>query len=590
MSRFELLRSTAPPTRAAVDVRRLAAIADTHAFEIWGEQVARGDPFPVLGPGGAVSAYVFPYALGTRSFPDEERLVSGPTDPSARFGAIYVAARPTAQPILRVVHALHPLYLNGVQAEESGRRALAQPGARLSHMYWLGLHEEYFEVEAADHSVLLDVHTLEHVPREKALHKRAPVPEEDPTDRSLPDLPLTPTLPGITADGTTRASALKLVPLAECVPVVNWTYWCVPTAGTMVVTYYDNYDKATSGILGYGRLVGHWLDHPKSGHNVPDYIDQLIDPATGTWRTGFNGLTDFIKKTYGYTFTDRDVTANKSNDWAWADITGEIDAGRPFMWGTLVNGAGHAVCAFGYRITTNGKFVIVHTTWGDTELDQREEWAYTQGTGLKAIIPGGGTPGQHLVLWSPDGHESLLTNIAGTITWYVWGNQITRADVSASYDGGSTWSVVRQAAPCVPGWNICDWTPTMATERARVRVRGYDTAGAYVAGDGSQANVQITPGPRPVTLKTILVKATTDANGRFAAPHGLERYTPDGYAIRGITAAVQHANGNWHTLEFSHEVDNRYWWNKEIVGGIIASPSFANRPVQVLVFAESVVG
>jgi hypothetical protein len=111
-----------------------------------------------------------------------------------------------------------------------------------------------------------------------------------------------------------------------------------------------------------------------------------------------------------------------------------------------------------------------------------------------------------------------------------------------------------------------------------------------MAGDGSQTNSKVLPGPRPVTLKTILVNAQTDAAGFFSAPHGLERYTPDGYAIRAISVAVQHANGNWHTLELSHDVDNRFWWNKDIVAGVIASPNFFKRPVQIVIFAESVVG
>jgi hypothetical protein len=97
-------------------------------------------------------------------------------------------------------------------------------------------------------------------------------------------------------------------------------------------------------------------------------------------------------------------------------------------------------------------------------------------------------------------------------------------------------------------------------------------------------------GPRPVTLTTILVRSQTDDAGCFAAPHGFERYTPDGYAIRGITVAVQHTNGNWHTIEMSNSADNRFWWNDEVVAGMIASPSFAGRPVQVIVFAEHVVG
>jgi hypothetical protein len=183
-----------------------------------------------------------------------------------------------------------------------------------------------------------------------------------------------------------------------------------------------------------------------------------------------------------------------------------------------------------------------------------------------------------------------LTNVGMQIRWHIWGDQIKRSEVSVSADGGNTWTVVHHAAPCGPGWNVCDWKPDTVTDRARVRVRGFDAADTYIAGDGSRHNLQVLPGPRPVALKTILVKSHTDDSGFFSAPHGLERYTPDGYAIRGVTVAVQHANGNWHTLEMSHNVDNRFWWNKDVVAGLIASPNFFGRPVQIIVFAESIVG
>jgi hypothetical protein len=583
MEQFESLRKVRPPE--GTDLKTLAAIADAHAFEVWGEEIARGEPFPVADAGGNVRAYVFPYALGTRTFPADASLAGRQPDPSVRCSAVYVAARRTAQPVLRVVHALHPLFVRGEKAETVGRSVLGAADACITRIYWLGLHQEYFEIAAAGQRLLLDVDTLRQVEPETVLRQTTAPAEESQQEVGLEKL-TKPTPPAIDPGGRALAAVLKLVPLADCVPVVDWTWWCVPTAWTMATCYYDNFVKGVGGVAGYGRLVGHWLDDPKSGHNVPDFLNQIVDPETGTWRTGFNGYSDFVQKTYGYAFTSRDVTASAGNDWAWADITAEIDAGRPFVWGV----PNHATCAFGYRIATNGKFVVLHTTWGSTEQSQREEWLYTQGTGLTAITPGGGTAGQSLALWAPDGGETVLTNVATSITWFVWGDQIKTAEISASTDGGNTWTVIRQEAPCTPGWNSCDWTPAIPTERARVRVRGHDAASVYIAGDGSQGNVKVLPGPRPVTLKTVLVKAKTDAKGFFSAPHGMERYTPDGYAIRAISVAVQHKNGNWHTLEYSHSVDNRFWWNKDVVAGVIASPNFSEQPVQIVISAEIVVG
>ena len=607
MKQFPSLYEMRQPNKI-IDLKALTATADAHAFEIWGDVVARDEPFPVMDENDKVFAYVFPYAIGVRTYPAEAMLSLHEQDSNKHFGAIYVSAQRITQPVLRVIHALHPVFLRGKEAEMIGHSILSDD-AHLNKIYWLGF-QEYFEVTAGDQRLLMDVYNLKQVTPEALSQDVKIYPEQDKpnaywnvakpvaTPKEEVDIhdreaevavkKLISPIPGaIEPGGNAQGATMKLVPLSECVPVVNWTWWCVPTAFTMATCYYDNYNKNIGGITGYGRLASYWMDHSKSGHNVPDFIDQLIDPKTGTWRTGFNDFTDFIKKTYGYSFNTRNVSANASNDWAWKDITAEIDAGRPFVWGV----PNHATCAFGYRIASDGsKRVIIYTTWGNTSTQQREEWLYTKGTGLTAIIPGGGTVGNHLEVWQPDGGETLLTNVPTTIRWYVWGNLIKEAELLSSTDGGKTWTTIAHSVPCVNGWNYFDWTPLYVNDYTRIRIRGLDANGTYIAGDGSHTNIKVLPGPRPVKLKTILVKAKTDAAGFFSAPHGLEHYTPDGYTIRAISVAVQHQNGNWHNLEFSHSVDNRFWWNKEVVAGVIASPSFFGQSVQIVISAEFIVG
>jgi hypothetical protein len=96
--------------------------------------------------------------------------------------------------------------------------------------------------------------------------------------------------------------------------------------------------------------------------------------------------------------------------------------------------------------------------------------------------------------------------------------------------------------------------------------------------------------PPRADLATFLYETSTDNAGFFSVAHELEIFEPDGFSIQGIVVAVQHVNGNWHTLEISNEIDNRFWWNDTLVQGLIASPNFHNRPVKVIVFAVFVVG
>ena len=580
MSDLQQLPIMKPREGAEVDIASLAAIADAHAFEVWGHEVAHGDAVPVAGLAGDVRAFVFPYIIGANAFPSAESLATLQADPKIRFGTIYVAAGLTEHPVLGVAHALHPLFVNRKQAEAVGRSLLG-PEAQLTRIYWFGLHQEYFELATPNRRILLEVHTLKEVEPEAALHL---CPTEPMIDLRIPREPPVRPAPPVPA---VVAPVLKLVPFDQCVPTVNWTWWCVPTAFTMATCYYDNFIKGIGGNLGYGRLVGYWFDHPKSGHNVPDFIDQLIDPATGTWRAGFTGFPDFIQKTYGYNFSLRNVDANQVNDFAWADITAEIDVGQTCVWSV----PNHATCALGYRITAKGeKFVVIHTTWGDTDAVQRQEWLYTMGTGMGAITAGGGTPGQDAALWVPSGGETFLSNVPANIQWYVWGDKITRAELSFSSDGGNTWTNVAHGVVCTPGWNNFSWKPLFVTGNGRIRIQCYDAAGVYIAGDGSHANFKVLQGPRPVTLRTILINAKTDAKGFFSAQHGLQPYGSDSDVIRSISVSVQHKNGNWHTLEMSNAVDNRFWWNKDVVEGIVNSPNFFEQPVQIVVFAETVVG
>ncbi|MFZ0132430.1 MAG: hypothetical protein WAK95_07795, partial [Desulfobacterales bacterium] len=101
MRPFQLLYENRPP-EDSVDLKTLAAIADAHAFEVWGGEAARGEPFPVVDAADTVYAFVFPYAIGALTFPAGASLAALQPDQAERYGSIYVAARRTAHPVLRV--------------------------------------------------------------------------------------------------------------------------------------------------------------------------------------------------------------------------------------------------------------------------------------------------------------------------------------------------------------------------------------------------------------------------------------------------------------------------------------------------------
>ncbi len=96
-----------------------------------------------------------------------------------------------------------------------------------------------------------------------------------------------------------------------------------------------------------------------------------------------------------------------------------------------------------------------------------------------------------------------------------------------------------------------------------------------------------------IGFDTFLLYTDTDSNGHFSVPHNLAVVDVGGphFEIDGITVAVQHnQNQNWHALEASNAVDNRFWWNETLVAGSIGSSNFHNSPVRIIVFAAYLPG
>jgi hypothetical protein len=297
----------------------------------------------------------------------------------------------------------------------------------------------------------------------------------------------------IDADKISKTHTLKLISHHELIPVVNWTWWFVPTAFTMVFGFWDNYVESKGTIAGYGRLIDYWFNHSTNGNNVPNILDEMIDPNKKTWRNGFN---------WDYNFTVNNYTANATNSWLWKTIKAEIDGGKPLVWSVppgVVGQGGHAMTAFGYRIIHsylfNLKFIVVYNTWGAINgvgdpLQQFDEYYYTLCHGIGQVVPGTGTNGDHAIIITPDGGETIQTSKQTQIVWYVWGNKIKKTTISFSHDGGKSWTTLANLNTKL-GWNSYTWTPTNVTNKARIRIQGYTITQELIAADGSQINFNI---------------------------------------------------------------------------------------------------
>ena len=62
-----------PADMVSLDI--LERIADRHARGVWGDDIARGEPFEVADASYEVAAYAIPYIIGASQFPDRSVLL-----------------------------------------------------------------------------------------------------------------------------------------------------------------------------------------------------------------------------------------------------------------------------------------------------------------------------------------------------------------------------------------------------------------------------------------------------------------------------------------------------------------------------------
>jgi hypothetical protein len=529
-----------------IPISILEQIADRHAHCVWGSEIARGQPIPITDADGNLQAYVFPYVRDSRHFPDYEEVFDAvrrasalrgeaeeegaPTPESirayvsralGRFGSIYVSATSQNPPILRVDHFLHPYFLAGEQAQEEARRRFGRPEVQLERFYSFNPCEEVLEFTCEGEVLLLDIHTLEpREPDQVLVREDVPAADQEPEEAIRASWETLERLPplGIEPDDTASLHSVKHLANLALVPPLLWTLNCATTSKAMVLGYWDRYVKGSGTILGFGRLIDYWYEHPSNGVNVPNLLDEVhAANQIDVWKVN------------NYTCEWTEIVANANNDWAWKEFTGEIDAGRPACWSI----SGHTMAGVGYRVEPWGRWAIVYSTWS-TNLS---EFPYTQCVGVARIIPKGGSSGDHLILLAPYGGESCATSVPAEIQWYVYGNKIGKTHLHFSQDAGANWTNLASDLPTHTGWNTYLWLPGGSTSKGRVRVQGY--AGTqYVAGDGSPGNFTTQPQVAGGSWKQIFgptgaVVAGYDKSKGTRAIYATELATGDIYQFMG---------------------------------------------------------
>ncbi len=464
---------------------------------------------------------MFPYVSDAEHHPDDAAIVSELAAADRvdardaferRFGAVYMSAGGVPR-VLLVLHHLHPFFTTGPAAMERARREAEGGDVQFDRYRFDGPADEAFEFVVEDHRVELPV-------------QGRPLPERDtfPLPPVLPPkleerlkvpgvgttLPVGPVVPVAVASTPAASGAVsKKIPSWELVPPVPYTWWCVPTAYNMVMGFWDHYVPGRGRFTGHGRIVDHWFEHTVYAHradgwdakvgdpgaipnDVPSITDELVDPATRTWRTGFADFVGFVAQKYHYEVATGPMdgkNVGSHNDWAWDRIVQEVDAGRPFFWcfGT------HCVVGIGYRVDGAGsKWVIYLDTYGATLTQKLKELPHSKGNGFTWLTFGVGDSPADVTLLNPRGGEQVHAATPAAVSWYVDGTTATEAGVSVSHDAGRTWQQIGPTFPTGQGFGSFRWLPAGPTIQTRVRVRTF-AQGVRLAGDGSITDVACIP-------------------------------------------------------------------------------------------------
>ena len=220
------------------------------------------------------------------------------------------------------------------------------------------------------------------------------------------------------------------------VPAYEWYHGCSPTAGMMIMGYWDAYGYSAlipgsnswssnkSAIQNAIASPEHVADYALcNGVNDEDYSSPYTDKSELGGAHGNNCLADFMhtsfsseELTYGSTWNSkfgggmeacaswRAYSFTAGGDYSsmptWADFTKGIKFGRPMELGVDTDGDGevdHSVTAIGYRDTSGYREYACRDTWNTSSIPRWERFRAVSGAydwgieGMNTFRPAGVT-------------------------------------------------------------------------------------------------------------------------------------------------------------------------------------------------------
>ena len=491
-----------------VPFETIRAIADRNAQAIWGD-VSPTDPIPYFGLDDEIIAWRFNYSIG-KPFPEyaemlaERKFYIKNGDNlaqwgSEKYGRYLISAREDLPVVLERSASLSPEFAECVKMEIMKNNAFEGEPAELQKVWYFDHFNTWYEYKSGDIIKYINLSpTGGIIDHEEFLTRKLEAeyfiqPGDFSKDWEKYE-----------SGFTSSTDDINWIPLYAVMPFYDWSYGCSPTAGAMLLAYWDylSYyeDDNYSGFVSYHFQRYDTIDDDEYDchwdYNVPNLQKALAlamgtDTISGsTWPHMMDdGYVHVCNSILDYSFgIDSYYTLH------WTRTTGEIDAGRPIH----IDVSGHTVCGVGYDDDEN--LVICRYTW-DNVYTAISRYSMLH---LVTVHPGG-PQGVAVYLRKPfgdpryneDGNGELL--LGGDFYEISWRadkyHSTTSADLFYSIDGGYNWELIVLDAlnSTTYNWEV----PTgINSDDCRVMIYIQDTECApRIAGaDGSYGNFKIHSG------------------------------------------------------------------------------------------------
>ncbi|MCF8371343.1 MAG: T9SS type A sorting domain-containing protein [Bacteroidales bacterium] len=514
-----------------IPLNKLQQAANHFAQSKWG-QVGAAQAIPYYDANDNIVAYSFNYSLG-RDFPSKESLrveVQGEENNlsheeqwgNGKYANLVMGNNLERISLIRYINALSDEYALADEIETMASEVLGAKSPVLDKIYYYSPLLKYYKYDSNGSSVYVRI-----FPPKKVLSPSEF--QEEYVSKFNIDSIIPKAEPGAWEYYLGEQNSLKStnsavdIPYASEMPYLDWSFGCSPTAGGMILGYWDNYTKYS--IYNYGNLSKYHYQRydpvqaetdynvstaqhacylymgtdPSDGNTDEDDIGPGIAAAANSTNCGSYSFSQWTSSSYS-------VGGNTSK---LNLFKGEIDNSRP----CITSIPGHSVAAIGYETIGSNTMMRVHNTW-NSGID--DHWNYTQIDRLIFITPGG-QYGSYVEITSPNGDPAYNHNGNGEVVssgnvWEItWNYKFYAGSYCKLYyttDGYTTLNWIDSNTPNDGSylWNV---PSGLISSTVRVKIEVYSSTGTLIASDGSWGNFSFVTGSGMTLLESDLVVYTT---------------------------------------------------------------------------------